>query len=73
MLKKSPPPESWYCEKCHTLLGVGRTPRMHLRYKKAQYVVCGSDFDVTATCRNCSTINVRHGGKGSPPVAPTSQ
>lgn len=49
----------WRCEKCGTLLGVGREARLHLRYKEAQYIVDGGDFVVTAVCRNCSAVNER--------------
>lgn len=52
----------WRCQKCNTLLGVGREARLHLRYKEAQYIVDGCDFKVTAVCRNCSTVNERRSG-----------
>lgn len=51
----------WRCAKCETLLGVERGPRLHLRYKDAQYVVDGDDYTVIAVCRNCSTVNERSG------------
>lgn len=49
----------WRCKKCNTLLGVERGARLHLRYKQAQYVVDGGDYNVIAVCRNCSTVNER--------------
>lgn len=49
----------WHCSECETLLGVERGVRLHLRYKQAQYIVGGSDYNVTAVCRNCSTVNER--------------
>jgi RNase P subunit RPR2 len=56
----------WRCKKCNTLLGVERGARLHLRYKQAQYVVDGSDFNVLAVCRNCSTVNERIGVQAPP-------
>lgn len=47
----------WRCKKCDTLLGVERAPRLYLRYKQAQYIIDGGDFNVIAVCRNCSTVN----------------
>jgi phage FluMu protein Com len=52
--------QEWRCTKCNTLLGVGRESRLHLRYKEVQYIIDGGDFNITAVCRNCSTINERH-------------
>lgn len=60
----------WRCKKCKTLLGVERGARLHLRYKQAQYVVDGDDYNVIAVCRNCSTVNERNGSEEPPqPVA----
>jgi len=56
----------WRCKKCDTLLGVERGARLHLRYKQAQYVVDGDDYNVIAVCRNCSDVNER-GGTQEPP------
>ena len=53
----------WRCKKCETLLGVERGGRLHLRYKQAQYVVDGVDYNVIAVCRNCFTVNERSGAK----------
>jgi RNase P subunit RPR2 len=53
----------WRCKECDTLLGVEHGDHMHLRYKQAQYVVDGGDYNVMAVCRNCSTINERNGGR----------
>ena len=62
----------WRCKKCETLLGVERGARLHLRYKQAQYVVDGGDYNVIAVCRNCSTVNERNGAQKPPqPVAAT--
>jgi len=44
----------WRCQECKTLLGIWRRGKMHLQYKKAQYLVRGK---VLAVCRACSTIN----------------
>jgi hypothetical protein len=52
----------WRCKECDTLLGVENGPRMHLRYKQAQYVVDGEDYNVIAVCRNCSTVNEKPNG-----------
>ncbi len=60
----------WRCRECDTLLGVERGPRLHLRYKQAQYVVDGGDYCVIAVCRNCSAVNERSGTQEPPqPVA----
>ena len=53
----------WRCRKCKTLLGVERGARLHLRYKQAQYVIDGGDYNVIAVCRNCSTVNERNGSQ----------
>jgi len=44
----------WRCSRCRTLLGIWRNGRLHLQYKKAQYLVDGK---VLAVCRTCSAIN----------------
>jgi hypothetical protein len=60
----------WRCQECDTLLGVERGARLHLRYKQAQYVVDGDDYNVIAVCRNCSAVNERSGTPEPPrPVA----
>ena len=60
----------WRCKECETLLGVERGPRLHLRYKQAQYVVDGGDYIVIAVCRTCSAVNERSGSREVPlPVA----
>ena len=46
--------KKWRCQKCETLLGIWRNGKLHLQYKKAQYMV---DGNVLAVCRTCSTIN----------------
>ncbi len=58
--------QEWRCTKCDTLLGVERGGRLHLRYKEAQYVVDGGDYNVIAVCRNCSTVNERSGTQKQP-------
>ncbi len=49
-----PSEKEWRCRQCGTLLGVQRGPRLHLKYKTAQFVVSGP---VMAICRRCSEIN----------------
>jgi len=44
----------WRCSRCRTLLGICRNGRLHLQYKKVQYLVDGK---VVAVCRTCSAIN----------------
>ncbi|MCP4680063.1 MAG: hypothetical protein GY854_32140 [Deltaproteobacteria bacterium] len=44
----------WRCDNCGVLLGVNRDGRFHLKYKSAQYIVCGS---VMAVCPRCSQFN----------------
>jgi len=62
--------KEWRCKECDTLLGVERGARLHLRYKRAQYIVDGCDYDVIAVCRNCSTVNERNVGKNTPNLVP---
>lgn len=57
----------WRCRQCDTLLGVKQDRRIYLRYKQMQYIIDGGDFQITAVCRNCSSINDHHGGR-EPPV-----
>ena len=52
----------WRCSECNSLLGVENGAHLHLRYKRAQYVVGGGDYNVMAVCRNCSAINERSEG-----------
>lgn len=62
--------KEWRCKKCNTLLGVVIGERLHLRYKQAQYVVNGDNYNVIAVCRNCFSVNDRNGEKEPPtPVA----
>jgi hypothetical protein len=41
-------------------LGVWRSGKLHLQYKRAQYLVDGK---VLAVCRNCSAINEAESSK----------
>lgn len=59
--------KEWRCKRCDTLLGIERGGRLHLRYKQAQYVVDGGDYNVIAVCRDCSSVNERSGTKEPPP------
>ncbi len=60
----------WRCKKCKTLLGVERGARLHLLYKQVQYVIDGTNYNVIAVCRDCSTVNERSRSRESPqPVA----
>lgn len=62
--------KEWRCKDCDTLLGIERGSRLYLRYKQAQYVVDGSNYNVIAVCRNCSAVNERSGTREPPqPVA----
>lgn len=56
----------WRCKKCNTLLGVEQGVRLHLHYKQAQYIVDGTDYNVIAVCRGCSSINERNGTQEPP-------
>ena len=60
--------KEWRCKECNTLLGKEQGLRLHLRYKQAQYIVDGEDYNVIAVCRNCSTVNEKCGGKESQTV-----
>ncbi len=55
--------KEWRCKECDTLIGVEQGARLHLRFKQAQYIVDGGDYNVIAVCRNCSTVNERSGSK----------
>jgi len=52
--------KEWRCQKCETLLGIWRNGKLHLQYKKVQYLVDGT---VLAVCRNCSAVNEAHSEK----------
>lgn len=64
----------WRCKNkaCGALLGIEDSPRIHMRYKQAQWVIEGGDFNVIAVCPRCSTVNERrgHGNRTSPVAAP---
>jgi hypothetical protein len=45
--------QEWRCEKCATLLGVLRGDRVHVKHKRAQFVVRGQ---VMAVCPRCSDL-----------------
>lgn len=55
--------KEWRCKECDTLIGIELGARLHLRFKQAQYIVDGGDYNVIAVCRNCSTVNERSGSK----------
>ncbi|MBI5570474.1 MAG: hypothetical protein HY914_11055 [Desulfomonile tiedjei] len=57
----------WRCKECDTLLGIENGARLYLRYKQAQYVVDGGDYNIIAVCRNCFTVNERNSTNESPP------
>ena len=57
--------KEWRCKECDTLIGIERGARLHLRFKQAQYIVDGCDYNVIAVCRNCSMVNERSGAKES--------
>ena len=57
--------KQWRCGKCETLLGIWRKGKLHLQYKKAQYLVRGN---VLAVCRTCSAINEADSEKPLGPV-----
>ena len=48
------PQVEWRCRKCGGLLGVERGGRIHLKYRRAQFVVRG---EVMAVCHRCSELN----------------
>lgn len=64
--------KEWRCKECDTLIGIERGARLHLRFKQAQYIVEGGDYNVIAVCRNCSTVNERSGHRESPHHLATS-
>ncbi|HMA91992.1 MAG TPA: hypothetical protein VKP30_04860 [Polyangiaceae bacterium] len=49
-----PTETEWICHQCGTLLGIERAGRMHLKYKRSQFLVTGK---ILAVCRRCSEIN----------------
>jgi ribosome-binding protein aMBF1 (putative translation factor) len=44
----------WCCRMCGTLLGEMRGDRLFIKYRGAQFLVCGP---VLAVCRRCSELN----------------
>ena len=46
--------EEWRCRKCGTLLGIRRDGRVHVKHKRAQFVVRGH---VMAVCPRCAELN----------------
>ena len=75
-MTKTPTDFPWRCTACGTLIGVERGGKIHLKYKKAQFVVQGS---VLAVCRYCSELNERktpltaRDGPTSPSPQPNKQ
>lgn len=53
-METSIPQVEWRCRKCGGLLGVERGGRIHLKYRRAQFVVRG---EVLAVCPRCSELN----------------
>ncbi len=51
---KYPTEEEWRCRKCGTLLGIRRAGRVHVKHKRAQFVVRGH---VMAVCPRCAELN----------------
>ena len=49
----------WRCKECSTLLGCEKGSRLHLRHKRAQYIVDGDCYMVMAVCRTCSAVSER--------------
>lgn len=64
-MERTPMETEWRCQKCETLLGIWRHDKMHLQYKKAQYLVRGK---VLAVCRTCSAINEADSERPAEPV-----
>lgn len=62
--------QEWRCIKCETLLGVHHGARLHLCYKRVQYIVDGNEYNVIAVCRNCSTFNEQNWRNG--PLQPNA-
>ncbi len=54
----------WRCKRCSTLLGIVSGNRLYLRYKDAQYIVCGTDPEVIAVCRTCKSVDEWAHGPG---------
>ncbi len=48
------PEREWRCSRCNTLLGIEQQGAIHLKYKKARFIVRGS---VVAQCRKCAQMN----------------
>ena len=53
-METSIPQVEWRCRKCGGLLGVERDGRIHLKHRRAQFVVRG---EVMAVCHRCSELN----------------
>ncbi len=53
-MENSPNPVEWRCRNCGGLLGVERNGRIHLKHRRAQFVVRG---EVLAVCHRCAEIN----------------
>ena len=49
-METSIPQVEWRCRKCGGLLGVERGGRIHLKYRRAQFVV---RVEVMAVCHRC--------------------
>lgn len=70
-METSIPQVEWRCRKCGGLLGVVRGGRIHLKHRRAQFVVRG---EVMAVCPRCSEMNetrseIPHEGCPSPAAA----
>ena len=53
-METSMPQVEWRCRRCGGLLGVARGGRIHLKHKRAQFVVRG---EVLAVCPHCAALN----------------
>lgn len=67
---KSPTMEAeWRCRKCGTLLGIERTGRVHIKHKRAQFVVRGH---VMAVCPRCAELNELDNGRAAEEPRPAA-
>lgn len=53
--KPTTPNQDWRCKRCRRLLGVCQGDRVHVRFGRGHEYLVGRP--VTATCRNCGTLN----------------
>jgi len=48
----------WRCRKCQRLLGLAGLGLIRVSHKKAQLLIEGRDFGITAVCESCSELNL---------------